>query len=86
MLINHSLPGEMMSLNKHPVIYLVAKKVCIIKSIWQLNFVSNLKERIYVMSNIVERNNETGTLCEVVVNDRMSVHVGRPKSVSCKFL
>lgn len=86
MLINHSLPGEMMPLNEHPVIYLVAKKVCIIKGIWQLNFVSNLKERIYVMSNIVERNNETDTLCQVVNNDRMDVQLGLAKSVSCKFL
>ena len=38
------------------------------------------------MSNIVERNNGTGTLCEGVVNGRAGVNVGHVRSISCKIL
>ena len=38
------------------------------------------------MSNIVERNNGTGTLREGVVNGRAGVNVGPVKSISCKIL
>ena len=43
-MINHFLPGEMVSLEKHPVTYLALTKVCIRKGIRHLNFASNLKE------------------------------------------
>ena len=39
-----------------------------------------------VMSNIVERNNGTGTVCEGVVNGRAGVNVGPVRSISCKIL
>ena len=38
------------------------------------------------MSNIVERNNGTGTLCEGVINGRVGVNVGPVRSMSCKIL
>ena len=38
------------------------------------------------MSNIVERNSRTGTLCEGVVNGRAGVNVGPVRSISCKIL
>ena len=38
------------------------------------------------MSNIVERNNGTGTVCEGVVNGRAGVSVGRVRSISCEIL
>ena len=38
------------------------------------------------MSNIVVRNNRTGTLSEGVVNGRAGVNVGPVRSISCKFL
>ena len=38
------------------------------------------------MSNIVERNSVTGSLCEVVVNSRMVVRVGPVRSISCEIL
>ena len=44
MLINHSLPGEMVSLEKDPAILLAVKKVCVKKDIWQLNIAPNLKK------------------------------------------
>ena len=74
MLINHSLPGEMVPLEKHPVTFQLpssyhqkghlAVKLCF------------KPERIYVMSNIVERSNGTATLYEGVVNGRTGVGVG----------
>ena len=45
------------------------------------------RERIYVMSKIVERNNQTGTLCEGVVNGRTDFQVGPPiRSMLCKII
>ena len=38
------------------------------------------------MSNIVERNSVTGSLCEGVVNSRMVVRVGPVRSISCEIL
>ena len=38
------------------------------------------------MSNIVVRNNKTGTLSEGVVNGRVGVNVGPVRSISCKIL
>ena len=38
------------------------------------------------MSNIVERNNGTGTLCEGVVNGRAGVNVVSVRSISCEIL
>ena len=38
------------------------------------------------MSNIVERNNGTGTVCEGVVNVRAGVNVGPVRSISCEIL
>ena len=38
------------------------------------------------MSNIVVRNNGTGTLSEVVVNGRAGVNVGPVRSISCEIL
>ena len=39
------------------------------------------------MSNIVETNNQAGTLCEGVVNGRMGFQVGPPiRSMSCKIV
>ena len=38
------------------------------------------------MSNIVERNNGTGTVCEGVVNGRAGVNVSPVRSISCEIL
>ena len=38
------------------------------------------------MSNIVERNSGTGTLCEGVINGRAGVNVGPVRLMSCKIL
>ena len=38
------------------------------------------------MSNIVERSNGTGTVCEGVVNGRAGVNVGPVRSISCEIL
>ena len=84
MLIIHSLPGEMVYLEKHSATYLAAKKVYVRKGIRQLNFASNLKE--FVMSNIIERNKGTGTVCEGAINDRTGVRVGPVRSISCEIL
>ena len=83
-MINHSFSGEMVSLEKHPVTSLAVKKVCqeghlVVKHCFK-------PERIYVMSNIVERNSVTGSLCEGVVNSRMVVRVGPVRSISCEIL
>ena len=42
-------------------------------------------ESFNVMSNIVVRNNRTGTLSEGVVNGRVSVNVGPVRSISCEI-
>ena len=66
MLINNSLPGELVYLEKHSRFASGRASA--------VNFASDLKQ--FVMSNIIERNKGTGTLCEGVINDRKGVREG----------
>ena len=84
-LINDFCPGEMVSLERHPVnLFCLLKKVCVRKGIRQLNFCFK-PESFNIMSNIVVRNNGTGTLSEGVINSRAGGNVGPVRSISCKF-
>ena len=79
MLINHSLPGQMESLEKHPVTYLAVKEVCVRKGTPQLNFASNLKEFISCQILLKE-------ITGLELNSRTGVRVGFVRSILCKFL
>ena len=85
MMINHFLPGEMVSSRKTPSYLFSSDKG--LRQEGHPAFKLCLKpERIYVMSKIVERNNRTGTSYEGVVNGRTGVQVGPIRSISCEVL